>query len=229
MKGIDTLPWEDVELDYELKKCLDENEPDLGDEKKRKIRRALQKITYAVKNTLDVKTVTLGYQLSGQQPPNFKLAMRETMRRRTISDTVFKKMEDAVPKLAELYLDKGFVTEEDMDNLEIPNFNDECYSSVPKDQRALHQQRAVVMNAEGLMGHILALKNKKIEAEEQKKQQAQLQAARRTAAAREKQDYDNWFKNLTPNEQAQERRRIREANRTIRLAPFHVNATQQTT
>lgn len=221
------MNWGDPHLKRELTTCLTENKPTLGDEKRRKIVNALQKTTYAVKNSLDVSAVKLGYELSGQYPLNFEAAMRETCKRRTISDNDYNIMKNSVDQLVQIYQTKGFVAEKDMDGLNIPNFNDECYSSVPKEQRSLHQQRAVVMNADELIQHLKSLKHKKLEAEQQRKRNAELREAKKKAGAQEKLDYDNWFKSLSPTEAARERQRIREANRKSRLDAFQPPAEQQ--
>lgn len=220
LKKIHDIQWQDDDLKIELHQCIKNNKKDLSDEKRRKIVDALQKITYAVKNSLDSRSVRLGYEICGQQPLNFDNAMRATCKNRVISQAEYETMKAAVPILAESYREKGFLTEEEMDDLHIPNFNEECYSSVPKDQRALHQQRAVVMNADELLSHIRQLKEKKVQAEQARKRQAELKAAKKKAESQEKQDYNRWFTNLTPNEQARERRRIREANRQTKLNAF---------
>ena len=67
------------------------------------------------------------------------------------------------------------------------------------------------MNAEELIAHLKALKVRQ-------KSNAELKEARKKATNQEKRrDYYNWFKSLTPNQQAEERRRIREANRKTKL------------
>jgi hypothetical protein len=54
-------------------------------------------------------------------------------------------MKSAVGPVVSLFRDKGYVTEAEMDRLNIPVFNGDT-RTIPKDQRVLHQQRAVLMS-----------------------------------------------------------------------------------
>jgi len=50
------------------------------------------------------------------------------------------------PEMVKLMREHGTVTEAQMDALNIPNFNEFDSDSKAKDERALHKQRAVIMN-----------------------------------------------------------------------------------
>ena len=56
------------------------------------------------------------------------------------------KMKEALPLVAECYLAQGFVTESELDHVDVISVNDQLRNQKPKDERVLHQQRAVIMN-----------------------------------------------------------------------------------
>lgn len=94
--------------------------------------------------------------------------------------------------------EKGCVTEDEMDGLEIINVNK--LNSKPKDQRALHQQRAVIMNSEDCIAKFKIYKTEKQLEEDRKAAMKALAIAKRAekeAEAAERQQYKAWFNTLS--------------------------------
>ena len=56
-------------------------------------------------------------------------------------------MTNAVDDAVAIFRARGALSEDEMDTLEIPSMNEEQVNQRPKDQRMLHQQRAVIMNS----------------------------------------------------------------------------------
>lgn len=100
-----------------------------------------------LKNYTVQRVISEGYTNCGQWPLNYSKAIQKSPGFSQLSKREAAAMKEAIPAVVELYRQKGFVTEEELDELNIPTFNKEDGRSKPKDQRVLHQQRAVVMNA----------------------------------------------------------------------------------
>ena len=109
-------------------------------------------------------------------------------------------MQDKVGTLADIFRERGVLTEADMDEHEIIDLTEDSRKT-PKDQRVLHQQRAVLMNSEEC---ILQFKD------QQSNLEARKVAARQTASDGEVQGltnaqlYEAWFNRLTKQEQRNE-------------------------
>jgi hypothetical protein len=64
-------------------------------------------------------------------------------------------MKDNLPHFAEIMRQRGKITEAEMDAKGIPNYNNFDSDRKPKDQRALHKQRAAVMNADDVVAQFI--------------------------------------------------------------------------
>lgn len=67
---------------------------------------------------------------------------------RPISARDMEAMQEAIPDMVQIFRTTGNLTEEQMDAAGIVSVNDMASNARPKDDRPLHQQRAVIMNAE---------------------------------------------------------------------------------
>lgn len=113
-------------------------------ERKKKMATALEKVVDCVKATLTHDRIKLGYKLCGQYPVDLIQAMDRCPNYRKMSKRgrdIIRASEDACVEQFKMH---GQLTEEFMDELNIPS--SVLRRDVPKDQRVLHQQRAVLMN-----------------------------------------------------------------------------------
>ncbi len=115
-------------------------------DKRRIIVEALLQISSAVKNSITPNAVMAGYRICGQYPVDWKKTLRQSKYEFTSNDE--KIILDSFPKLEEEMSTKGQISETFMDNLNIPKTNRTPHTTVPNDQRPLHQQRCVIMNNE---------------------------------------------------------------------------------
>lgn len=113
-------------------------------EKKRIITESLLKISYAIRNSITTDSVKAGYEKCGQYPVSTKVTLSRTKYAFTSDEE--KLIYDSFPQLMAEMSSKGQISEEFMNTLNIPKSNRVPHTTVPNDQRPLHQQRAVIMN-----------------------------------------------------------------------------------
>jgi hypothetical protein len=116
----------------------------------------LQKINYCMNKVLNKKIIVDGYVRTGQnapigfdatgEPTMSKFYAQMSLCKSNISVPEMKILLDSFPQMVQLMRQKGTVTESEMDALNIPSVNHLDLDRKPKDQRALHKQRAVIMN-----------------------------------------------------------------------------------
>jgi hypothetical protein len=109
-----------------------------------------------MQKVLNKSVVRNGYVMCGQDAPiglnydkeptmdKFNAQMRLCKARITTEDMDI--LVQQFPKMVEIMRARGTVTELEMDELGIPNVNNLDSDSKAKDARALHKQRAVIMN-----------------------------------------------------------------------------------
>ena len=107
---------------------------------------------------LNKKIIVDGYVRTGQnapigfdatgQPTMSKLYAQMSLCKSNISVSEMKILLDSFPQMVQLMRQNGTVTESEMDALSIPSVNHLDSHRKPKDERALHKQRAVIMNKE---------------------------------------------------------------------------------
>ena len=113
--------------------------------KKSLICNALQQVVYSIKHVLTPEIVKQGYKRIGQFPVSLRTSVGKCTRQVTARDMDI--MERELPAMVEIFRSTGKVTEAQMDAAGIPSVNSESTNSKPKDERAMHQQRSVIMNS----------------------------------------------------------------------------------
>lgn len=120
-------------------------------ERQNAICHGIKAIQYTIQNVLTVDYVKSGYERIGQWPISFDKALG--MVAGTISTKYVRHMRSKFAELADIFRTNGVLTEQDMDDngivclYEYDQVLGDPPSSVPKDERALHRQRATVMNS----------------------------------------------------------------------------------
>jgi hypothetical protein len=152
-----------------------------------------------------------GYEAIGQYPLNLDKAMGQCTT--LINKPMFELMRNKWEALANIFRTKGVLTEEDMNVNDIP-FADFDLGNKPKDARALHKQRAVVMNSQICIQQYKDYAVNK-ELQDQITQHNRLQREfNRTEnhLLREKRDrYNNWLCSLSNEQRKLQRRMWKEA------------------
>jgi len=121
-----------------------------------KIVDGLQKLVFGMQKVLNPDIIIKGYQRTGQDAPiGFDangvptMAKFEAQMRLCTSAITLEQMQNMklqFPGMVDIMRRNGTITEAEMDAVNIPSFNFADSDKKPKDQRALHKQRAVVMN-----------------------------------------------------------------------------------
>jgi hypothetical protein len=91
-------------------------------------------------------TISKGFEDCGQWPLRYEKAIERSTGYRQLTLVQADLMRAAIGPVVELYRQKGFVTEEEMDALHVPVCPNNDKRDTPKDLRVLHQQRAVLMS-----------------------------------------------------------------------------------
>lgn len=104
------------------------------------------KIVNAIQNTLTPDIIRAGYKETGQYPLDYNKAMHHCRSELTLD--MHNYLKEMLPYVAQCFSAQGFVTESELDAMGIVSVNSELRNQKPKDERVLHQQRAVIMNYE---------------------------------------------------------------------------------
>ena len=109
---------------------------------------AMQQVVTTIKEVIKPSMIIAGYTDIGQWPLSYDMAMSKCSKVRSgkVTQVQIQTMRDKVPDIVALYRLRGGVTENEYDAMGIVNCN--SGNPKPKEQRALHQQRAVIMNNE---------------------------------------------------------------------------------
>lgn len=160
-----------------------------------KIVDALQQISYTIHKALNPDIIKKGYSDCGQDAPisldlngletyaKYDTCIQKCKRKLTIAETQI--MRDNLPHFVGIMRQRGKITEAEMDERQIPNYNNFDSDRKPKDQRALHKQRAVVMNADEVVSQFIdyhQLKEARRRATEANRIQKEITALDRQAA-----------------------------------------------
>jgi hypothetical protein len=95
-----------------------------------------------------------------------------------LSNAIMNHLETKLPQMVQLFLTNGTITEEDMDQQGICKMLDSGdRRTMPKDDRVLHQQRAVLMNANAVTAKYRARQAEKVVSEARKHERERLVAA----------------------------------------------------
>lgn len=179
------------------------------DQKKTTIIDALQRIVYVLHEVLRPRLISEGYEILGQYPLDFDKAMLQCTA--VINGPTFEHMRSRWRKLADIFRENGVLTEADMDALDIP-FGDE--DGKPKDARALHKQRAVVMNSVVCVQQYRQYKiSQQLSLQRQQINRQQRQALRNESeeSKRKRDAYNEWFHELPINDRKAQRRLWKDA------------------
>ena len=130
-----------------------------------KIVDALQQICYTIHKTLNPDIIKKGYSDCGQDAPisldlngvetyaKYEACIQKCKRKLTVAECQI--MRDNLPHFVGIMRQHGKITEAEMNERQIPNYNNFDSDRKPKDQRTLHKQRAVVMNADDVVSQFI--------------------------------------------------------------------------
>jgi len=172
--------------------------------KKLLVIKALLKVVIAIRATLTQEIVQDGYEVIGQYPIDFERAMAQCPSVKYMNKKHYEHMKNKVEELAGIFREKGILTEQDMDDSGIVEMTQDSRTA-PKDERVLHQQRAVLMNSDE------CVRQYKIH---QERTRAKKTAAASSGGASRKDNvalYKQWLDTLSAEEMRAEKEAIKEA------------------
>ena len=181
-----------------------------------KISDGMQKVVNTIRAVMTAEMVVARYENTGQYPVDFSMTMRQSTY--TFNLMQWATMTENLHIAASKFRLTGELTEAEMDELQIPSIADSQSNKKPKDQRLLHQQRAVIMNS---VDCIAKYKNYYISKETeaaQKLMARQERDASRDASREAKLAEKDRFANLSKEEKTAERRAKRAANAATKAA-----------
>lgn len=197
--------YENMHVDTQLQQIL--SLTSFSIDKKAKLRDALQRIAWTIRETRTSTMVIDGYRRVGWTPiPSLAAAM--SLCTASLSVTEMSTLEAEWDHMAAIYRQKGVLTEEDMSMANIVSL-DLTRGSKPKDERAIHQQRAVVVNSPRCVQFYREYKIKKADEKRQLEQRRMIAATRKS----NKKIYEKWFNTLSPHEKLQEQRILNRSKR----------------
>jgi len=194
-----------------------------------KIVEGLQKITFAMNKILTRDIIIKGYQKTGQDAPialnverqptmaKFYAQMSKCTTQISLKD--MNVLVEQLPQMVAIMRARGSITEAEMDAAGIPNMNHLDSDKKPKDERALHKQRAVIMNKEDCISKYRNYRRLMDEARVSREANAATAAARKRA----KEVEDIRRSSLTPEQKKAERAAKTKATKAARkrAAPAH--------
>jgi hypothetical protein len=210
LKFVESCNYENEGLTENLQSVFS-TKKSITSENRKKYIDSLEKIIFSIKSTLTAEVIQAGYRETGQYPLNLTAAMSKSTYKLTIPE--FETMEAKLPDVKAFFRSNGYVTEQQMDDLGIASVNEEW--AKPKDEKVLHQQRAVLINAAETISKYKLYKADKA-ASLVTKNIRKLAAAKKKA---EKEAYTSWFGNLSEEEKKQERKRKRAEKKTPLILP----------
>ena len=209
--------------------------PRLTSAKKTLVCNSLQQVVYSIKHVLTPEIVKTGYKRIGQYPLSFLTTMGRCTR--PISARDMATMQEAIPDMVAIFRATGNLTEEQMDAAGILSVNDEASNARPKDDRPLHQQRSVIMNADDCVAKYRSYQNyKAAEPERRATAMQQRQAAKeirekKADEIKARKDIKEAEKlrrsNLTPEERRAEDKIKRAANKEAKRVAAAQNEVQE--
>jgi hypothetical protein len=101
-------------------------------------------VVYSIQHVLTLEIVKAGYRRIGQFPVSFVTTMSRCTR--SISGRDMDNMREQLAGMVDIFRRTGILTEDRMDAANVLSVKDEASNVRPKDDRPLHQQRAVIMN-----------------------------------------------------------------------------------
>lgn len=108
---------------------------------------AIQKVINAMQAVIKSTVIQEGYNMCGQYPFSFEKVLLTCTRQFSLGE--WDRIIAAREELECIMESRGRITEDEMDQLELVNFNHlDTRNAVPKDKRALQNQRACIMNSD---------------------------------------------------------------------------------
>jgi hypothetical protein len=150
---------------------------------KKRMGEAIMLVNCAMRMCLTHKVIMEGYEKTGQHPLNFEKAMNQSGTFNALNAQQIQTLKNGLEPLCQKIREEGFLSEAVMDEYNIPNFNKE--GSIDKDQRAIHHQRAVILNEKHCIKMFLESQQKKIDnllhvnEKKRKREEAQKEKARK--------------------------------------------------
>lgn len=169
-----------------------------------KVSDGLQKVVDTIRAVMITEMVVAGYERTRQFPVDFAVTMRQSTY--TFSLQQWATMTANLDMAANKFHLRGEHTETEMDELKISSVADSQRNKKPKDQRLLHQQRAVIMNSADC---IAKYKNHHVRQEVETAQKLvtrQERDAARDATREAKQAERDRFANLSKEEKTAEKK-----------------------
>lgn len=197
--------YPDADIVEQLDQIL--KETSFTSDKKGKIIDALQRIAWVIRTTLTLDMVRQGYQRVGWVPkPSLRKAMGKCTK--ALSTEEYNNLEEHWQELASCYIQKGELTETDMDKVGIVG-GTTGRNKKPKNDRPLHQQRAVMINHPFCVTKYLEYKARK----EEEKIKNQKKAIATDIHRRNKLVYSKWYETLSLGERANEDKLLRKGKK----------------
>ena len=164
---------------------------------KKKIIRGLKMIVVTLQSVYKADIIKDGYKNTGQYPLDFRKAMSKCTTALTAEQLAT--LESKLPAVVELFREHGRVTEEQMDQLGVISVDlSGDRRTMPKDCRALHQQRAVIMNADAVTAQYRSRMQQKAVAENAKRARAANKGNNGQKRGRKRKAADVGFQDNTP-------------------------------
>jgi len=202
----------------------------------------LEQVTYMLKDRMKVAHIKQGYEDTGQWLSNLDAVdgtgsnnynidptcpqryanFHQTMSKCTavggdrLSLAQYKQFEDALIPAIALYKAHGCITEDDMNGLNLINVTG---GKIPKNDRPLHQQRALLMNAETTTAWYQSYKDRQLEkalAAGEKRRVAALKKIANAPMNKAISAYKKWFIQLPIDQQTAEAKGKRKATKAYK-------------
>jgi hypothetical protein len=183
----------------------------MSSERRSKIVEAMQQVVFVIKATLNESVIKQGYKFCGQYPLSYDTAMGKCTR--LLTELEAASMSAAFPRIKQLFLENGCVTEAQLDDLNIINVNAACHGKIAKDLRALHQQRSVIMNSANCTFKYKQYQLAKLTAEAERLNLAEVRIGKKNAVAAAKLRWNAMTLGEQKAEKAAKAKATRERNR----------------
>ena len=146
-------------MDYELNRIIDKvnatnSRAVITSSMREKIREAVHRLTYAFSNHVKIQHVKEGFRDSDVFPPSLRKIRNQLFGNQYQDFQEYIALEEKAQIAVEPFIEESVLTEEYMDELDIRKSPDN--NNIPRDQRALHNNRARVLNTAGTVAMFLS-------------------------------------------------------------------------
>ena len=180
LKNSQTQPYKNATLERSLTTAFHAYHQRNGENTRRgispamqsKIINSLQQIVFVIHKTLNPDIIIKGYIDCGQNAPislddngeatftKYEQCIKKCTRQLTNGE--FQIMRENLPHFVSIMRQHGKITEAQMDEKGIPNYNHLDTDKKPKNERALHKQRATVMNSEDVVSQFIDYQQRRL-------------------------------------------------------------------